>query len=68
MRPPRSLRQEQAALLLRKAAQDEVLLDAVLEMLQVYNATISSKLPRSCSRPYLPRMAWYTGERTILTS
>jgi len=51
MRPPPSLRQEQAALLLRKARQDEVLIDAVLEMRDVYDETIGYHVQQAAEKP-----------------
>ena len=50
MRPPRELRQEQAALLLRKAAQDEALLDAVLDMPQVFDETIGYHVQQAAEK------------------
>jgi HEPN domain-containing protein len=50
MRPPRSLRQEQATLLLRKATQDEVLIDAVLEARQVHDETIGYHVQQAAEK------------------
>ncbi len=50
MKPPRDLRQEQAALLLRKASQDEALLDAVLDMQQVYDETIGYHVQQAAEK------------------
>lgn len=50
MTPPRSLRQEQAALLLRKAEQDEVLIDAVLQQPQVYDESIGYHVQQAAEK------------------